>query len=147
SDQLATAPAAPDERLGHSPFPIIGIGASAGGLEALTQLLGHLPQESGMARLILQHPHPKHESRLTDLLAKVTRIPVLEAAHGLSVRPDHIYVIPPNANMAIAEGRLHITPRPETRGLHLPVDFLFRSLAEDQQTRAIGVVLSGSGSD
>jgi two-component system, chemotaxis family, CheB/CheR fusion protein len=100
-----------------------------------------------MAFLLVQHLDPKHESQLTDLLAKVTRVPVLEATHGLAVRPDHIYVIPPNANMALAHGLLQVTLRGESRGPHLPVDFLFRSLAEDQQTRAIGVVLSGSTSD
>jgi two-component system CheB/CheR fusion protein len=135
------------ERDGHSPFPIVGVGASAGGLEAFSHLLGHLPPDTGMAFLLVQHLDPRHESRLTDLLGKTTRMPVLEAAHGLGVRPDHVYVIPPNANMAIASGILHITPRPEGRGPHLPVDYLFRSLAEDQQAKAIGVVLSGTGSD
>ena len=74
-------------------------------------------------------------------------MPVLEAVHGMSIRPDRVYVIPPNANMALVQGTLHITPRAEGRGLHLPVDYLFRSLAADQQGRAIGVVLSGTGSD
>src|SRR5262249_17945894 len=93
------------------------------------------------------HLDPRHESRLTDLLAKATRMPVLEAAHGLAVRPNHVYVIPPNANLALALGILHITPRGEGRAPHLPVDYLFRSLAEDQRAKAIGVVLSGTGSD
>ncbi len=136
-----------DERLGYSPFPIVGIGASAGGLEAFSHLLAHVPEQTGMAFLLVQHLDPKHESRLTDLLAKGTRMPVLEATHGLAVAPDHVYIIPPNTNMAIAQGVLQVTPRGETHGPHLPVDYLFRSLAADQQARAIGVVLSGTGSD
>ncbi|HJZ54696.1 MAG TPA: chemotaxis protein CheB, partial [Gemmataceae bacterium] len=135
------------ERDGHSPFPVVGIGASAGGLEAFTQLLSNLPADTGMAFVLVQHLDPRHESRLTDLLAKATRMPVLEAAHGLAVRPNHVYVIPPNANLALALGILHITPRGEGRAPHLPVDYLFRSLAEDQRAKAIGVVLSGTGSD
>jgi two-component system CheB/CheR fusion protein len=145
--QPETAPDLPDERLGNSPFPIVGIGASAGGLEAFTQVLAQLPEQTGMAFLLVQHLDPTHESQLTELLAKVTRIPILEATDDLEVRPNHIYIIPPNANMALSKGHLRITRRAETRTPHLPVDFLFRSLAQDQQSRAIGVVLSGSGSD
>jgi two-component system CheB/CheR fusion protein len=135
------------ERDGHSPFPIVGVGASAGGLEAITQLLSHLPPDTGMAFVLVQHLDPRHESRLTDLLQKVTAMPVQEAAHGQAVQPNHVYTIPPNANLPIARGILHMTPRGEGRGPHLPIDFLFRSLAEDQQARAIAVVLSGTGSD
>ncbi len=142
----ATVAAAQDS-VGHSPFPIVGIGASAGGLEAFTQLLGALPTDTGMAFVLVQHLDPRHESRLPDLLSRATAMQVLEATHGLSLRPDHVYVIPPNANMALARGVLHLSPRGEGHGLHLPVDYLFRSLAEDQQGRAIGVVLSGTGSD
>src|SRR5262245_27738657 len=116
-----------EERDGHRPFPVVGVGASAGGLEAFNQLLAHLPRDTGMAFLLVQHLDPRHESRLTDLLGKATPMPVLEATHGLAVRPNHIYIIPPNANMAIAQGILHVTPRSEGRGPHLPVDYLFRS--------------------
>src|SRR5262245_51531677 len=94
-------------------FPVVGIGASAGGLEAFRQLLIQLPADTGMAFLLVQHLDPHHESRLGDLLAKVTPMPVLEAAHGLAVHPNHVYIIPPNANMAIAQGLLYITPRDE----------------------------------
>src|SRR5258706_15741334 len=83
------------EGFGHSPFPIVGIGASAGGVEALSSLLGHLPQETGMAFLLVQHLDPYHESRLSEVLANMTRMPVMEATDGLAVRPDHAYVIPP----------------------------------------------------
>src|SRR5262245_2988564 len=137
----------PDERDGHSPFPIVAIGASAGGLEAFRQLLSGLPKDSGMAFVLVQHLAPQHESRLKDLLSKATSIPVAEANNGMQVEPDHVYIIPPNSNMAISRGVLEVTPRNDTRGPHLPIDFLFRSLAEEQQSRAIGVVLSGTGSD
>jgi len=135
------------ERDGHSPFPVVGVGASAGGLEAFGALLAHLPADTGMAFLLVQHLDPHHESRLSDLLSRHSDMPVLEATNGLAVRANHVYVIPPNANLAISQGVLLISPRGEARGPHLPVDYLFRSLAEDQQGRAIGVVLSGTGSD
>jgi two-component system CheB/CheR fusion protein len=150
-EQLPPAPELPkgpvDEKDGQSPFPIVGIGASAGGLEALSQLLSSLPADTGMAYVIVQHLDPRHESRLPELLARATRMPVLEAAHGIAVQPNHVYVIPPNTKMALARGVLHVTPREERRVPHLPIDFLFRSLAEDQQGRSIAVVLSGTGSD
>jgi two-component system CheB/CheR fusion protein len=135
------------EPIGQSPFPIVGIGASAGGLEAFTQLLANLPTDTGMAFLLVQHLDPHHESRLTDLLGRVTSMPVLEAEHGLAVQPNHVYIIPPNTSMALGQGLLHVTPRAEARRPHLPIDYLFRSLATDQQERAIAVVLSGTGSD
>src|SRR5262249_11088565 len=106
-----------------------------------------LPNDTGMAFLLVQHLDPRHESRLPELLARATRMPVLEAAQGLKARPNHVYVIPPNTKMALAQGVLAILPRGEGRGVHLPIVFLFRSLAEDQQGRAIAVVLSGTGSD
>ena len=137
----------PDEPPPHSPFPIVGIGASAGGLEAFSQLLGHLPDQPGMAFVLIQHLDPKHESHLSELLARSTRMPVLEATNGLPVEPDHVYVIPPNAEMEIARGHLRVTPRPETSARHLSVDHFMRSLAQEQRIHAIGVVLSGTGSD
>ncbi len=130
----------------HS-FPVVGIGASAGGLESFSQLLAHLPGDTGMAFVLVQHLDPRHESRLTDLLGRATDMPVLEASHGLPMRPNQVYVIPPNASISIADGVLQVTPRGEARGPHLPVDYLLRSLAETHQARAIGVVLSGTGSD
>ncbi len=139
--------AAAEEVGAESPFPIVGIGASAGGLEAFTQLLGQLPRQTGMAFVLVQHLDPRHESRLTDLLARATHMPVVEASQGLQVVPDHVYIIPPNANMAIAQGILLVTPRGEGHGPHLPVDHFLRALAKAQQARAIGVVLSGTGSD
>lgn len=139
--------ASAEEHQAESPFPIVGIGASAGGLEAFTQLLAHLPAHTGMAFVLVQHLDPRHESRLTDLLARGTPMPVVEATHGLVVEPDHVYVIPPNTSMAIAHGALQVTPRGKAPGLHLPVDHFLRALAQAQQAQAIGVVLSGTGSD
>ena len=139
-------PADPSEPVPHSPFPIVGVGASAGGLDAVTELLAHLPDAPGMAFVVVQHLDPQHESRLAELLSRATRMPVLEAADGLGLRADHVYVIAPNTNVTVAKGLLQVTPRGGARP-HLPVDLFMRSLAEEQQTRAIGVVLSGSGSD
>jgi chemotaxis response regulator CheB len=138
------APAGEEERPGSSPFPIVGVGASAGGLEAFTQLLTNLADDTGMAFVLVQHLDPWHESQLVDILARTTRMPVREAAEGMAVCPDHVYVIPPNTNMALAQGLLTLTPRGETPGLHLPIDVFFRSLAKDQRGSAIGVILSGS---
>ncbi len=100
-----------------------------------------------MAFVLIQHLDPHHESRLVDLLARYTRMPVSEAAQGLKVEPNHVYIIPPNVNLAIVQGILQITPRAEGRGLHLPIDYFFRALAEDQKTCAVGIILSGTGSD
>src|SRR5262249_8538175 len=153
SEESKTAPLpsdaakAAEERDGHSPFPIVGVGASAGGLEAFSQLLEHLPEKTGMAFVLVQHLDPAHESKLSHLLAKTTKMSVEEATHGVAIEPNRVYIIPPNSNMALAQGKLHLTPRNSSRGPHLPVDYLFRSLAEDQQARAIAVVLSGTGSD
>ena len=127
-------------------FAVVGIGASAGGLEAVTQLLQALPADTGMAFVLVQHLDPKHESKLDSILGKSTSMPVHEATHGMKVEPNNIYVIAPNTTMTIANGVLELTARGETLR-HLPVDSFFKSLAQDRQTGAIGVVLSGTGSD
>ena len=142
-----TVPSYSEERRGGRTFPVVGIGASAGGLEAASSLLAGLPQSPGMAFVLVQHLDPKHESRLCDLLAKVTRLHVLEASQGLALRPDHVYVIPPNTSLTLEQGILQVTPRDEVRGLHLPIDRFFKSLAKDRLAGAIGVILSGTGSD
>jgi two-component system, chemotaxis family, CheB/CheR fusion protein len=136
-----------DSEHGNGAFPIVGIGASAGGLEAYQQLLTHLPDDTGMGFVVIQHLDPNHESRMVDLLARYTHMPVSEATQGVKVEPNHVYMIPPNVNLAIVEGKLQITPRAKGRGLHLPIDYFFRALAEDQKTHAVGVILSGTGSD
>jgi len=149
--QLATSPqhsiGPVDERDGNSPFPIVAVGASAGGIEACQQLLANLPTDTGMAFIFVQHLDPTHESKLAEVLGSSTAMPVVQTTHGMVIEPNHVYVIPPNANLGIAAGRIQITPRPAGRGLHLPINFVFRALAEDQKSRAIGVVLSGTGSD
>jgi len=106
-----------------------------------------LPDDTGMGFVLVQHLDPKHESKLGDLLAKSTRMPVQEAAQDLAVRPDHVYIIPPNTTLSIAAGVLRLEPRGEARGPHLPIDHFLKSLAEERQTGAIGVILSGTGTD
>src|SRR5262245_41334085 len=113
----------PDED-SRSPFPIVGIGASAGGFDAFTRLLENLPSETGMAFLFVQHLDPTVERQLTHLLAKSTSMPVVEASDGLRVHPNHVYVIPPSARMAVKDGALLLTPRAD-RGPHMPIDHLF----------------------
>jgi two-component system CheB/CheR fusion protein len=145
---LSTASSLPEDQPvdGLFPaFPIVGVGASAGGLEAFSQLLTHLPEDTGMAFVLVQHLDPKHESRLRDLLAKNTRMPVLEAAQGLAVAPDHVYIIPPNTRMTVAGGILQLAPRGASP--HLPIDHFLQSLAEDRPAGALAVILSGTGSD
>ncbi|HTK85642.1 MAG TPA: chemotaxis protein CheB, partial [Patescibacteria group bacterium] len=131
---------------GSSTFPIVGIGASAGGLEAFAELLKALPIDTGMAFVLVQHLSPDHESTLSDILSKSTKLPVLEATHGMAIRPNHVYIIPPNKSMTVSRGILQILPR-SAFGPHLPIDHFMRSLANDRQQYAIGVILSGSGTD
>jgi two-component system, chemotaxis family, CheB/CheR fusion protein len=128
-------------------FPIVGVGASAGGLEALKQLLAAVPNKSGIAFVLVRHLPSKQESMLTELLSKTAKLAVLDVIDGMAVVPDHIYVIPPNADLSIEQGSLHLHSLAEGRSRHMPIDSFFRSLAEDQQSRAVGVILSGTASD
>jgi two-component system CheB/CheR fusion protein len=128
-------------------FPIVGIGASAGGLEAFTDLLRGLPEKTGMAFVLVQHLDPSHSSDLREILARITKIPVQQVTDGVAVRPDNIYVIPPNTSMALENGVLRLAARVLTRGQHMPIDHFLRSLAEDRGNRAISVILSGTASD
>jgi two-component system CheB/CheR fusion protein len=129
------------------PFPIVGIGASAGGLTALTSLIGALPSRPGLALVVIQHLDPLAESHLPELLQTHTAMTVVDATHSAKVAADCLFVIRPNTNVAIVDGMLSVTPRPGTRLPHYPIDHFFRSLAEVQGGRAVGVVLSGTGSD
>jgi two-component system, chemotaxis family, CheB/CheR fusion protein len=131
----------------NSDTTIVAIGASAGGIEALTDLMNHLPADTGMAFVLVQHLDPKHHSILTELLARKTTMTVTEVSEGLAVKPNHVYVIPPNAMMSISGQTLHLSPREESRGTHMSVDHFMRALAEQKGNRAIGVILSGSGTD
>jgi two-component system CheB/CheR fusion protein len=139
----ASHAAAPDS----AEFPIVGIGASAGGLAAFEAFFSALPSGSGMAFVIVQHLAPDHKSILTDLIGRYTNMRVVEVEDGMVVRPDCTYIIPPNHDMAILNGTLNLLAFTAPRGQRMPVDFFFRSLALDQHARAIGIVLSGTGSD
>ncbi len=128
-------------------FPIMGIGASAGGLEALELLLGSVPENSGIAFIIVQHLDPTREGAMVELLQRVTSMPVSQAQEQTEVQPNCVYIIPPNKDMSLFHGVLHLFEPVEPRGLRLPIDFLFYSMAEDRGDRAIVAILSGMASD
>jgi len=128
-------------------FPVVGIGASAGGLDAFKRLLRAIPENSGMAYILVQHLDPAHESILADLLQRVTKIPVQEIADNIHVEPDHIYIIPSNKLLTATDGVLKLSARPPKNQKNMPIDLFFSSLAEVHQSHAIGVVLSGTATD
>src|ERR1019366_2243799 len=128
-------------------FPIVGIGASAGGLEALEQFLGRVPAGSGLGFIIVQHLDPTHKGIMPELLQRATGMKVFQVKDRIRVRPDCVYVIPPNKDMSILHGVLSLLEPVAPRGLRLPVSYFLRSLAQDQEGRSIGVILSGMGSD
>ena len=128
-------------------FPMVGIGASAGGLEALEQFLGHVPAGSGLAFIIVQHLDPTRKGVMSELLQRATGMKVIQVKDRTRVRPDCVYVIPPNKDMSLLHGVLHLLAPVAPRGLRLPIDFFFRSLALDQPGNSVGVILSGMGSD
>src|SRR3974390_2112187 len=130
-------------------FPIVGIGASAGGLSAFEAFFSGLPADAdpGLAFVLVQHLAPDHKSILTDLIRRYTRLQAYEVEDGMVVRPNCAYIIPPGRDMACLGGALSLLEPTAPRGQRLPIDFFFRSLAQDQQERAIGIVLSGTGSD
>jgi two-component system CheB/CheR fusion protein len=125
---------------------IVGVGASAGGLEAFTELLSHLPDDTGMAFVLIQHLDPKHESHLTELLSRASRMPVSEVKGETRAEANHVYVIPPRCNLGISDGVLHTPPRPDS-GRNMPIDSFLRALAADRGSKALGVILSGTASD
>src|SRR3990172_3879848 len=129
-------------------FTIVGIGASAGGLEAFMQLLRDLPADIGMSFIFVQHLDPTHESHLTGLMSRVTKMEVSELRDGDAVKPNHVYIIPPNTDIEITDGKIKvIAGKKVSRGVNMPIDYFFRSLAVDQKSKAIGIVLSGTGTD
>ncbi|MCA1810395.1 MAG: chemotaxis protein CheB [Halobacteriales archaeon] len=130
----------------RTPPAVVGVGASAGGLDALTKMLRAVPAGKELAIIVVQHLDPGHASVLTGLLARATRMVVAEAQDGVLVQPGHVYVMPPNAILTIEGGRLCLAARP-SRGPSMPVDAFLRSLAADQGARAVGVVLSGTNTD
>jgi len=136
-----------DTKTSSGSFPVVGIGASAGGLEAFSELLRYLPEKTGMAFVLVQHLDPKHDSSLQEILARTTKIPLTEVTQGAVVQPDHAYVIPANKNLTIKNGILQLGSRVLTHGQHMPINDFFRSLAECSGQQAIGVILSGTASD
>jgi two-component system CheB/CheR fusion protein len=149
AEEVASEPEEQAVTNGEPTFPVVGIGASAGGLEAFEQFFAHMPAatESGMAIVLVQHLDPTHKSILSDLVKRYTRMQVHEVEDGMVVEPNCAYIIPPNKDMALLHGTLHLMDPDAPRGLRLPIDFFFRSLAQDQRERAICIVLSGTGTD
>ena len=139
----------PDAEATGARFPVVGIGASAGGLAAFEAFFSGMPAaaDPGMAFVLVQHLAPDHKSILSDLIRRYTRMQVFEVEDGMVVRPNCAYIIPPNCDMAFLNGALQLLEPAAPRGQRLPIDFFFRSLAHDQHERAIGIVLSGTGSD
>src|SRR5581483_9082539 len=135
-------------REAHS-FPIVGIGASAGGLEAFRRLLGALPGDTGMAYVLVQHLDPNHESILADLLSEATPMDVAEVKGDVRVEPNRVYVMPPSNGLILVDGTLKLVPRSPTGSgsVHMPIDSFLRTLADVRGRQAIGVILSGMGSD
>jgi len=128
-------------------FPIVCIGASAGGLDAFEQFLGNVPENSGMAYIIIQHLDPTQQGMLPELLQRISKMSVSQVKDNMTVKPNNVYVIPPNKSMSILQGILHLSDPIETRGLRLPIDFFLLSLADDQKEYGVAVILSGMGSD
>ncbi len=128
-------------------LPIVGIGASAGGLEAFEQFFSNMPPDSGITFVLIPHLDPTHASMMTELLRRVTKMEVTEAKDGMKVKPDHLYVIPPNKEMSIFHGTLNLEAPKMAHGLRMPIDAFFRSLAEDRGEMSIGIILSGTGTD
>ncbi|MGZ5558914.1 MAG: chemotaxis protein CheB, partial [Methylobacter sp.] len=141
-------PAHPENQSNQpSDFPIVGMGASAGGLEAFEQFFRHLPADSGMAFVLISHLDPSHASILTEILQRTTTMPVVEAQDQLQTAPNCVYVIPPNRDMSIFHGSLQLSMPAMPHGQRMPIDSFLRSLAEDQSEKAIGIIFSGTGTD
>ncbi len=132
---------------GSEDFPVVGIGASAGGLEACSKLLGALPPDNGMAFILVQHLNPTHESMMAELLTHRTAITVVQATNGMLLEREHLYIIPPGSYLSVSGGALHLSEPEARHGARLPFDFLLRSVAEQYGESAICVILSGTGAD
>jgi two-component system CheB/CheR fusion protein len=130
-----------------SPIYYVGVGASAGGLEALEAFFSHMAADSGMAFIVIQHLSPDYKSMMVELLSKRTAMPVQRAEEGMRVEANSVYLIPPKKNLSIFHGKLLLSESDRSRGLNLPIDVFLRSLADDQADKAIGIILSGTGSD
>lgn len=130
-----------------TPTYYVGIGASAGGLEAIESFFKQMPHDSGVAFVVVQHLSPDYKSLMAELLSKHTRMPVLRSEDGMQVQANHVYLIPPKKNLTIFHGKLLLNDQDANRGINLPIDIFLRSLAEDQGEKAVAVILSGTGSD
>lgn len=128
-------------------FLVVGIGGSAGALQALETFFGNVPDNSGLAYVVVQHLSPDYKSLMVELLSRHTKLPVNQVTDGVKVEPNSVYLIPPGYNMTFADYHLHLTDRPPKLTLNLPIDFLFNSLAESLNEKAIAIILSGTGSD
>ena len=143
---VSPSPAALQQKSGF--FPVVGIGASAGGLAAIEKFCSAMPEDAeSVAFVIVQHLDPDHKSFLSDLIRPRSRMPVAEATDGCAVERGHVYVIPPNSDIALLDGRLRLTEPKKPRGLRLPIDFFLRSLALERGDQSVGIILSGTGSD
>jgi two-component system CheB/CheR fusion protein len=131
----------------HLPFPVVGIGASSGGIAALQQLFGHMPANPGMAFVVVLHLSPSHESSLDKILQKVTKLPVMQVKGSTAILPDRVYLIPPSAGLSMNDGQLELTEPARNGGRPVTIDLFFRSLAQAHRERAFCIVLSGSGCD
>ncbi|MCX5963759.1 MAG: ATP-binding protein [Cyanobacteria bacterium] len=152
NDSSASLPVNPDSETTQpdqtdAPFPVVGIAASAGGLDAFTKLIHHLPTDTGMAFVLIQHLSPDHESLLSEILGRATTMPVRQVEDQMRVEPNVVYVIPPNTQMTLVDGILRLAPRRKHDGKYLPADIFFESLAIDRGNKAIAVVLSGMDGD
>lgn len=143
------APVEPSSVLPNEKFPVVGIGASAGGLSAIEQFFSSIPKDAstGMAFIVLQHMAPDYRSMLSDIIRRYTEMEVFDVKDGMTVRQDTVYVLPPNKDMIITEGVLHLVQPAEPRGHRMPIDSFLRTLAQDQEEYAVAIILSGTGSD
>ena len=147
SDRSKSSPPALEETKPVSEFPVVGIGASAGGLEALGAFFAHMPPNAGIAFVIIQHLDPKHKSLMDELLKRHTSMSILQAEDGVTLAPNSLYLNQPDKDVGIFNGKFHLTDPVETQRVRLPINHFFRSLAEDHGNKAICIILSGSGSD
>jgi len=131
----------------QAPTHYVGIGASAGGLEAIESFFKHMPVESGLAFIVVQHLSPDYKSLMVELLSKHTQMPVHRIIEGVNVEANSIYLIPPKKNLTIFHGKLLLLEQDYSRGINLPIDIFLRSLAEDQAEKSVAIILSGTGSD
>jgi two-component system, chemotaxis family, CheB/CheR fusion protein len=134
-------------RIDSEKFLYVGLGASAGGLDAFEKFLSNIPEKSGMAFIIVQHMDPNHKSGLVNILARFTKLKVQEIKDGLQVQPDNVYIIPPNKDIGMLEGKLQLMEPIEPHGLRMPINYFFTSLAQDQEDKSVGIIFSGFGSD